>query len=159
MLTPLDIQKKEFSMAFRGYKVSQVESFLDQIITDFENIINDNIELKDRIETLDKRIEHYQTIEDTLQNTLVVAQKTAEDVNLNAKQKHDTIVKEAKEKARKIIEDANNDVIEMQRKYDNMRKEALMFKAKFRSLLASQIEATDTYYNLNDMDVETTSLK
>lgn len=159
MLTPLDIQKKEFSVGFRGYKVSEVESFLDEIINDYEKVCNENVDLKEKIENMNKRLGQYETIEETLQNTLVVAQKTAEDVNINAKHKYEHIINEAKEKARKIIADANNEVVDMQRQYDDIRKEALMFKAKFKSLLTSQLEATDSYYNINDMNNELTRFK
>lgn len=159
MLTPLDIQKKEFPVGFRGYKIEQVESFLDDVINDYEKMCNENIELKEKLEVLNEKIEQYQNIEDTLQNTLVVAQRTAEDVSYNAKQKHDNIIKEATEKSKKMIDDANNEVAKIRKEYDNIRKEALMFKAKFKSLLVSQIEAADSYYDLNTLESDINQLR
>lgn len=52
MLTPLDIQNKEFNNSFRGYKESEVDSFLDEIIIDYERVYKENIELKDKITLL-----------------------------------------------------------------------------------------------------------
>lgn len=140
MITPLDIQNKEFSRGIRGYKMLEVESFLDEIIVDFEKLYKENIELKDKMSNLNEKLRYYDNIEDTLQNTLVVAQKTAEEVNVNAKNKAETIIKEAENNARKIIDKANDEVINIQNEYENLKKEKLIFKMRFETLLKSQVE-------------------
>ena len=53
------------------------------------------------MEELNKSLQHYKTIEETLQNTLVMAQTTAEDVKNVAKQQADQIINEAKGTAQK----------------------------------------------------------
>ena len=100
MLTPLDIQNKEFIKSFRGYKETDVDIFLDEIIIDYENLYKDNIELKDKIAILTDQIEKYNNLEDTLKNTLVIAQKTSEEVTNTAKQKSELIIMEAEGKAK-----------------------------------------------------------
>ncbi|KPU28295.1 septum formation initiator [Caloranaerobacter sp. TR13] len=147
MLTPLDIQNKEFSRSIRGYKETEVDSFLDEITVDYEKLYKENIELKDKISVLNERIEHYKNIEKTLQNTLVVAQNTAEEVSHNARKEAELIIKEAEENARKIIEDAHNEVVKIQKKYEEIRKELLVFKTRFKTLLNSQLETVDMFFN------------
>ena len=66
---------------------------------------------------------------------------------------------EANEKAKRIIDDANKEVASIRKEYDNIRKEAIMFKAKFKSLLVSQIEATDSYYNISETQPQESQLK
>ncbi|MBS4534202.1 DivIVA domain-containing protein [Clostridium sp. D2Q-14] len=146
MLTPLDIQNKGFSKGVRGYNIKEVETFLDEIISDYEKLYKENIELKDKMGLLNDRIKHYVDIEETLQNTLVVAQKTAEEVNMNAKEKYDNTIKEAEMKAREIIDEANNEVLNINKEYEETRKEMLLFKTKFRTLLKSQLEMSEELF-------------
>ena len=90
MITPLDIQNKQFKRAFRGYKEGEVDEFLDEIIIDYEKIYKENIELKDKILMLSEQIKYYKNLEETLKDTLVVAQNTADEVTLAARQKEKT---------------------------------------------------------------------
>lgn len=58
MITPLDIQNKEFKKTIRGYKESEVDQFLDDIIKDHENLYKENLELKDKIVVLSEQIKN-----------------------------------------------------------------------------------------------------
>ncbi len=81
MYTPLDIENKKFSKKMmNGYDVEEVDDFLDQLTVDYGKMYKESSELKKKIEDLEKNMEHYKAIESTLQNTLVMAQTTAEDV-------------------------------------------------------------------------------
>lgn len=146
MLTPLDIQNKEFNKSFRGYKETDVDGFLDEIIVDYENLYKENIELKDKITNLTDQLKQYNNLEDTLKNTLVVAQATAEEVTNTAKQKSELIIMEAESKAKRIIEDAHDEVINIQKEYENLRKEIYIFKTKFKSLIEGQLTSLEGYY-------------
>lgn len=145
MLTPLDIQNKEFKKGIRGYNETEVDSFLDEIIVDYENIYKENIELKDKIGLLNDQIKHYNKIEETLQNTLVVAQSTAEEVSINAKKKAELIISEAEDKSRKIIEDAQREVIKIKNEHEAVKREMAIFKTRFKTLLQSQLESISDY--------------
>ncbi|WIV10787.1 DivIVA domain-containing protein [Proteiniborus sp. MB09-C3] len=147
MLTPLDIQNKEFKRGVRGYKETDVDAFLDEIMIDYENIFKENIELKDKISMLNDQIKHYNKIEETLQNTLVVAQSTAEEVKINAKKNADLIIKEAEDDSKRIIEDARNEALKVCEEYETLKKDMLVFKTRFKTLLQSQLESINDYYN------------
>lgn len=147
MLTPLDIQNKEFKSSFRGYKESEVDSFLDEIVIDYEKLYKENIELKDKITALNDHLKQYNNLEETLKNTLVVAQGTAEEVTNTAKQKADLIIMESEEKSKRIISDANDEVLKIQKEYESLRKEIYVFKTRFRSLIEAQLSTLDDYYN------------
>lgn len=147
MLTPLDIQNKEFNNSFRGYKESEVDSFLDEIIIDYERVYKENIELKDKITLLNDHLKQYNNLEETLKNTLVVAQGTAEEVTNTAKQKSDLIIMEAEEKSRRIISDAHDEVLKIQKEYESLRKEIYVFKTRFKSLIEAQLSTLEDYYS------------
>ena len=141
MITPMDIRNKEFKKGFKGYKEGEVDEFLDKVIADYERIYRENGELKDRISIDNERIESYNSMEKSLQNTLLIAQTTAEDIVANARKKSDMIIKEAEEQASRIIEDANSSIIKVNRDYEELKKEVQVFKTRFKTLLESELEA------------------
>ena len=106
MLTQLDIHNKEFKRGFRGYNEEEVDEFLDRVIKDYEQLYRENIDLKENIERLNTKVDHFKHLENTLHNTLVVAQETAEGVRAAAKKEAELIVKEAQATAQKMIYEA-----------------------------------------------------
>ncbi len=147
MITPLDIQNKQFKRAFRGYKEGEVDEFLDEIIIDYEKIYKENIELKDKILMLNEQIKYYKNLEDTLKDTLVVAQNTADEVTLAARQKGENIVNDAELMAKKIIADANDEVRNIKEEYLYLQKEIFIFKTRYKSFIESQLISIDEFYS------------
>ena len=96
--------------------------------------------LRTKVEELNKSLEQYKTIEATLQNTLVMAQKTSEDIKNVAKQQADQIINEAKGSAKKQADDLENEIIAKKRELDDIKKQFDIYKAKMESLLISQLE-------------------
>ena len=93
MITPLDIENKKFSkQMMSGYSVDEVDDFLDEIMEDYEANYKELATLRPKVEDLENALSHYKNIENTLQNTLVMAQSTAEEVKNVAKQQADQIV-------------------------------------------------------------------
>ena len=141
MITPLDIDNKRFSKQMvNGYSVEEVDDFLDELTTDYSKNYKDVNELRAKVEELNNSLVQYKTIESTLQNTLVMAQSTAEEVKNVAKQKADQIVDEAKVNAQKQVDELNNEIIMKQKELDDVKKQFDIYKAKMESLLISQLE-------------------
>ena len=89
MLTPLDIENKRFTKAIKGYNSNEVDEFLDELTVEYEKLYKENAELRNEVESNKKDLEHYRNVEHTLQNTLVMAQTTAEDIKKMANQQAD----------------------------------------------------------------------
>ena len=141
MITPLDIDNKRFSKQMvNGYSVEEVDDFLDELTTDYSKNYKEVNELRAKVEELNNSLVQYKTIESTLQNTLVMAQSTAEEVKNVAKQKADQIVDEAKASAQKQVDELNNEIIMKQKELDDVKKQFDIYKAKMESLLISQLE-------------------
>ena len=138
--TPNDLQNIVFKKNFMGYNEDQVNDVLDKVIEDYSAYIHENIELKDKLALLNEGLQHYKTIEESLQNTLLVAQQTSEDIKNNAYEKAANVIKEAEIKAQKIINDANEEVVKIKYEYEEMRKRLHVFKSKSETLLLSQLE-------------------
>ncbi len=75
-----------------------------------------------------------------MQNTLVMAQTTADDIKKIAQQQADQIIKDAQANARKSSEDLSRQEFELQVKFDELKKKFDMYKAKMEALLISQLE-------------------
>ncbi len=141
MITPLDIENKRFSKQMvNGYSVEEVDDFLDELTEDYSKNYREVNELRTKVEELNNSLVQYKTIESTLQNTLVMAQSTAEEVKSVAKQKADQIVDEAKANAQKQVDELNNEIVLRKRELDDVKKQFDIYKAKMESLLISQLE-------------------
>lgn len=140
MLTPLDIHNKEFKRSFRGYNEEDVDEFLDRIVKDYERLYQDNIELKETVDRINSKLEHYQHMENTLHNTLVIAQETAEGVKLNAKKESELQLKESEIRGQKLVNEAMSKVRLMNAEYEELKKQAQVYRARMRTLVEAQLE-------------------
>ena len=140
MLTPLDIENKRFGRSLKGYNVDEVDEFLDELTIQYEKLYKENSELKELVENSKKDLEHYKSVEHTLQNTLVMAQTTAEDIKNMAQKQADQIVSEANIKAKKSVEELDRQEFELRTKLEEKRKEYEMFKSKMERFLLSQLD-------------------
>lgn len=141
MLTPLDIENKRFGkQMMNGYNVDEVDDFLDELTLEYGKLYKENAELKTKREELDSDVGKYKNIENTLQNTLVMAQKTADEITAVAKQQAEQIVKDAEYSAKNSVEELNAQIISKQKELEELKKKFDVYKAKMESLLISQLE-------------------
>lgn len=152
MITPLDIQNKEFKKTIIGYKSKEVDGYLDFINTDYEKLYRENVELKDKIGVLSDQIRQYNNLEETLKNTLIVAQSTADEVTKSARQKANLIVEEAEMKSKNKLNDTLAEVENISREYEQLKKEVSVFKLRYESFLISQLNTLEDFYD--DFEVE-----
>lgn len=141
MITPLDIENKRFSKQMvNGYNVDEVDEFLDEITTDYEKIYKENKELKESAEVLNNDVGQYKNIETTLQNTLIIAQKTADEIQNVAKQQAEQIIKDAEYQSKSKIDELNTQIMIKEKEIEDLKKQFNVYKAKMESLLISQLE-------------------
>ena len=141
MITPLDIENKKFSkQMMNGYNVEEVDDFLDDLTVDYGKNYKEITELRTQVEELNKSLEHYKTIEKTLQDTLVMAQTKAEDIKNVAKQQADQIINDAKSSAKQQADELENQIVLKTKELDDIKKQFDIYKAKMESLLISQLE-------------------
>lgn len=141
MLTPLEIENKKFSKQIvNGYNVDEVDEFLDLLTLEYEKMYKENTENKTKFEELNDSLEHYKSIENTLQSTLMMAQSTAEEVKNVARQQAEQIINEAQNNAKKAIDIIEQEIIMKKKELDDIQKQFDIYKAKMESLLISQLE-------------------
>ena len=140
MLTPLDIENKRFSKTIKGYNVDEVDDFLDELTIDYEKLYKENSELREQVEKDKKDLEHYKNVEHTLQNTLVMAQTTADDIKSNAQTRADQIIRDAQSEARRATEEITKEEFEIRKRTEELKRQFGVYKAKMEALLISQLE-------------------
>ncbi len=152
MITPLDIQNKEFKKTVIGYRAKDVDGYLDFINTDYEKLYRENVELKDKIGVLSDQIRQYNNLEETLKNTLVVAQTTADEVTKSARQKANLILEEAELESKNRLNDTLAEVENINREYEQFKKELSVFKLRYESFLIAQLNSLEDFYD--DFEIE-----
>jgi len=144
-LTPLDIRHKEFKRGMRGYADVEVDEFLDEVADEYERLFKENIDLGERVETLEGQVGGYKRIEETLQKTLVSAQASAEELKQNATKEAQLIIHEAELKARQMVNDSYSEKQAIDQSMAKLKSADTDFRFKFRQLLEGylkQIEET-----------------
>jgi len=140
VLTPIDIHNKEFKRSFRGYSEREVDEFLDLLVSDYEGLLRENMDLKEAVQQLNTKLEYYQQMENTLHNTLVIAQETAEEVKLSGKKESELIIKEGEIRVQRMLEEATEKVRRMTAEYDELTKQMAVSRSRMRNLLMAQME-------------------
>ena len=131
MLSPLDIESKKFiKSSVGGYNRADVDKFMELILADYEKLYRENIALKDKTNTLSDAVDHYKSMEDTMQSTLLVAQSASEEVRNNASEKARLIVEDANKKAEDIIKNANAEMQKSAEKNEQLKRDYILFKSR-----------------------------
>jgi len=136
LLTARDIESKYFSRAMRGYTVSEVDEFLDRVAEDIQEYSLRCAELERRIDRLEEQIKEYENLKETLQGTLLMAQKSAEAKEEAASRQAETLLNEARLKAEQIVLEASAAKDRERRDLHRLRQMKQEFKAEFRALLS-----------------------
>lgn len=144
-ITPNEISNKDFKKVFRGYDIDEVDEFLEQLVDDYEKIYKENLSLKEKINLLNEKIEHYSNIEGTLQNTLVLAQTAAEQAKESSKRDAELIIRDAQETANNIIRKAEERVLEINKEQEMLKQQYSMFKSRFEGMLKAQLDSIGKY--------------
>ena len=142
-LTPLDIEHKEFKKALQGYAREDVDRFLDEIIASMEADIEARTSLETKVADLEQRVSHFRAMEESLQSTLVLAQRTADEVKAAAHKEVELIKQRAKidldselQGIRRQIEAARS---ELQRVLDHLES----VKHDFKTFLTRHLALVD----------------
>ena len=154
-LTALEIKDKRFYVKFRGYDAKEVEEFQDMVYRDYEKLVRENHELETKISALEERLNYFDEMKDSLSQSVLIAQDTAERVKHAANERSETIVRQAEQDAHHLVEEAKAKANEILRHAtDNAKKVAVeteelknktrVFHQRLKSTIESQLSIIDT---------------
>ena len=144
-MTPLDIRQKRFELNFRGYSHKEVEGFLELTAAEFEDVVRENISLKEELKRTQGRLETHLEREKTLQETMVTAQRISEDLKDQAKKEAEVIRAEAELQADKIIANANNRIVELSRELSELKRQKVQFESQLESVIDTHRKLLETF--------------
>ena len=143
MITPVDLENKEFKKSFRGYDVEEIETFLTELAKDYARIYRENASLKDKNAMLADAVENYKEMEETMRSAIISAQRTSEEILRNAHEQADTINKEAKLRAQGMINEAEEKIRELNRETAEIEGRNTLLRAKLRAVLNTYLGMLD----------------
>lgn len=142
MLTPVDIQNKEFKGGI-GFDKKEVETFINQVSSDYEILYRSNVELKDKVATLNESLQHYRAIEESMQKALTLSEKTAEETVNAANDKARLLSVEAEKKAESIVIEAREELLAIKNEIYTLQQQHDKFKKQFKNILETQLKILD----------------
>ncbi|TFB08860.1 DivIVA domain-containing protein [Candidatus Atribacteria bacterium MT.SAG.1] len=134
-ITPMDIEQQEFTRSFRGYNEEEVDDFLDKIVKDYEELINENVRLNEEMEKMQEKLKEFSEIEETLRSALLNAQKSAEDMKGRVENEAKIIIEKAEMEAKALKQQFFQKEDLAKNEIDNLRRYKFIFKEKFKSML------------------------
>jgi len=134
-ITPMDIEQQEFTKSFRGYNEEEVDDFLDKIVKDYEELINENVRLNEEIERMQEKLKEFSEIEETLRSALLNAQKSAEEMKGKVESEAKIIIEKAELEAKALKQQVFQREDLVKNEIDNLRRYKFIFKEKFKSML------------------------
>lgn len=142
-ITPIDIQHKSFKKALQGYDRADVDQFLDDIIETLEDDAQHIAALQAEVNDLKERISHFKAMEESLQNTLVLAQRTADEVKASAHKEADLIKEQARIAAEREIATFTEAASDARREHQRAVESAEKARSELRSLLMTHLALLD----------------
>lgn len=139
-ITPLDIQQKQFPMKFRGFDVEEVYAFLEVIREEMEDLLRENVSLKENIHRMETQIKEYKDMETTLRETLMTAQQMVEDYKTNARKEAELLVKEAELRSDSLLKEAQEKVIKIHEDIVDLKGIRRHFKEEVKRLIENHLK-------------------
>jgi cell division initiation protein len=136
-LTPLEIQKQTFSRAIKGFDIDEVRAYLHLVAEEIERLVRDNDRLMRENAVLNEDLEDHSNRERILKDTLLSAQKVAEDLTANARKEAELIVKDAELLAEKLTGQAMQRVSDLEKMIGDLKVERRVSRNRLQMLLDS----------------------
>ncbi len=143
MITPQEIQEKEFDKAVRGYNAEQVDVFLDEITTDLEALLAENEDLKAQLEKSKVKMEEYKSQEGAVIKTLESARALMNDISASAEKRADIIMKNAELDADQLLRTARDSVEKLKDEEKELSYRVSSLKNRFKNILQTELDRFD----------------
>jgi cell division initiation protein len=134
-LTPTDIQRQSFSARFRGFDSDEVRAFLAAVAEEMAGLQREKDEVDQQLRHLELIVNEHREREAILKNTLLTAQKLAEDIRSTARKEAETVVKQAELQGDRLLELAQNRAHEVERGILDLRGHRTALRSDIRALV------------------------
>ena len=154
MITPMDIHNKTFSRKLRGYAEEEVNSFLEEVVSDYERIYREHREMEEQMDALKAKLQNYEKMEATMSSTLMMAQETAENVKKNAQKESELIIREAQSERTHILSDAEAEMRKTKASVQKIETDLNLYTEKLLNTLRSAMTMVESVKGLPSPHVQ-----
>lgn len=143
MITPLEIENKQFSKAMRGYNADEVDQFLDEITLDLQKLLAENERLNAKVESLESDLHQYKKSEASVLNTLESAKKLMKDISESAEKRAEIIIKNAQLDADVMQRDATESISKLTEESVKLKEKITRFRGRYKQMLEDELNELD----------------
>ena len=140
---------KKFDTVFRGYDKYQVQQFLDEVIANYDALLNKSKKTDEENKKLLEQIAYYKQIEDTMNRAIYTAEAAGDQIKSAARKEADSLVTEARHNASRIINDALLKAERAQNHADQLKRNTNILKRRLRQIIENQLEVINEIDNLD----------
>ena len=138
------INLRKFNNSFPGYNKNEVNSFVKNVATEYESMLNRLKNADKEIESLKKELEHYKNIESTLNRAILIAEETNQNIKKTSFEEAKLIIEEAKKNASRIINNALIKAEKVEDEANNLRRQFATYKRRYKGILEEQLDNIET---------------
>jgi len=140
-ITPMDIHRHEFSTSrLGGYKAVEVDAFLDQLANELEMLLQRNHEMNEALEEMREQLREYDSMQQTIQNAFINAQKSADALVQDAKNQAEAILAEARKKGDSMLAGLRGEKEKMEASFGDVKQMVASYIGAARELLEKQLQ-------------------
>jgi cell division initiation protein len=143
-LTPVEIRHVKIRRKPLGYERKATDELLSEIVTSFEQVWRERADLRDEIEELESELTRQKEIEGALRNTLLTAERMADDVRTQARREADVIVSEARATARDIVSGAEHERERIHGEIRRLHTLEVGVRADYRAFLVAALDRLES---------------
>jgi cell division initiation protein len=136
-VTPLDVRQAKFATTMRGFDRQEVTAFLAEAAEGYDLALRENERLRQEVARLEGSLSQFKDLEGSLKNTLLSAQKLADDLKENAAQESTRIVRDAEARAEVIVQKAQARLEDVQREIDGLKMKRRDAEAAIEGTIAA----------------------
>ncbi len=140
---------KKFDTVFRGYDKDQVQRCLDEIINNYEKLLEKSKKTEEENKKLVNEIAYYQKIEDTLNRAIFTAESAGDQIKSTARHEAENMISEARRNANRIINDALLKAEKAQNQADMLKRNTNVLKRRLKQIIENQLEVIEEIENVN----------
>ena len=144
-ITPLDVRKQEFRKGMRGLDPEEVYAFLATVADEYETVLTDNRQLRDRVLELDEKVTEYRNMEKTLRDTLLTAERVMNEARENARKEAELILRDARVQAQQASQSSARQAETLRAQLRELRSLRDRYLARLKSLAEAQIGMVENF--------------
>lgn len=145
---------KKFETVFRGYDKTQVQMFLDDVIKNYEILLEKSKRTEAENLKLKTENEYYKKIEDTMNRAIYNAENMGDQIKTSARKEAETLMLEARHNANRIINDALLKAEKAQNHADQLKRNTSILKRRLRQIIENQLAVIEEMDNVDFSGVD-----